>query len=207
MACRTPCRAQGPACAAAAVEVAQTLPLQADTGDAFVAQDHGHGVHQEMELHALLRAPRSLPWWPASRPVAAVDDVHFPGAQAPCRAGRIHGRVAAAHHHDPLAGQVGRIAPGNVAQHLHRVIDPRLVFTVNVEVAASMRAQGQHDGRIAVRFEALDGEVSAQFELAGMSPPPAGCARSRRRAPHAAAGRPGCRRSSCRLAAASVRRR
>ena len=150
---------------AAAVVVAQALALQPDAGHAIVAQDRGR-VHQEVELHALFE--RALDLLMGGRHVAAlaaVDHVHLGRAQAPRRPGRVHRGVAAAHHHDPLALQIGRITAGDVAQHLHRVIDPPLVLALDAEIAAAVRAQRQHDRRVPLVLQALDGEVAAQLHV------------------------------------------
>ena len=117
----------------------------------LLVAEHRHRVDQEVELHALLFGALDL----LGRgrhvvPLAAVDDVHLARAQAPGRAGGVHGRVAAADHHHALALQVGRLPDGDVAQHLHGVVDARLVFAVDAQVAAAVRAERQHDGRVAV---------------------------------------------------------
>ena len=71
---------------------------------------------------------------------AAVNNLNVAGTQAQSRAGGINRCVAATHYHHALSRHDRFLAQGYVTQHLDTVIYPLLVFTVDAQAPASVRA-------------------------------------------------------------------
>ncbi len=141
--------------------------------------------------------------------LAPVDDVDLVGAQPPGGACRVEGHVAAADHGHTLAGDCRHecwpsppppVDQADLAQEVGAVDDAGLLLARDAQLAAAVRADGQHHGVVAVSFEqVVEREVAAQRLVAADL--------------HAgtldvldlgeerlawAGGTPGCRPSSCR---------
>ena len=131
----------GPA-AAAVIKLAQALALQHDAGQASSSPSNSHRIGQEVELDAFVLGRLDL--LGMGRHVlllAAIDDVHLAGAQAPGSAGGVDGDVTAADHGHTLArpdGGTGRtrrlripaagFAERHIAQEIGAVHDALLLL-------------------------------------------------------------------------------
>ena len=111
-----------------------------------IAKHLGRG-DEEAELHALLLGVHGLHVVRGHLvPRAAVGNGDVRGAQAAGHAGGVHGDVAAAHHHDTLARELGGVVQLHAAQEVRAAHDAEAVLARDAKALRAVRAHGHDDG-------------------------------------------------------------
>ena len=121
--------------------------------------------HQRQQLRALGHCARDLVWQGGHvLHAAAVDAGHLLRAQADRAAGHVHGHVAAADDHHPLAGEIGHHVVTDGAQHLHGGQDVTAVLAGDTHLLILMRADGDVE-TVVFLLQLFHGDVPAHGDV------------------------------------------